>query len=554
MFRRVIPLAVVAVLGFTACADDERTAPTTAPTGPTEPTTPASDPPRDVVDARSYYDDYEEAPLEDAAASPPLAAPTDRASAEVIAPPSEPAPPDWPEPDEDNVFVDAGDSVWTATADDGESTFALDVDTGSFQVGSAMLDEGLLPDPASIRVEEWVNSFEYDMTPPAGDAAMHVEVETAAAPHAADGTDIVRVAVSTAELADDDRPPANLTFVIDTSGSMDIRDRLGLVQSSLALLVNTLRPDDTIAIVTYGDDATPVLAPTPVAEAERIVAAIDELGPGGSTNMEAGLLLGYAQARSAFREDALNVVVLASDGVANVGVTDADVLTEQITQAGEEGIHLVTVGYGMGNYNDHLMEQLADQGDGFYSYLDTFEEAEELFVEDLTPTLTVVAAEAKAQVVFDDDVVESYRLIGYENRQLDDSDFRDDTVDAGELGAGHAVTALYEVRYATPSDRDIPAPDGPSPGEVRLRWADPETGEIEEISTPIPPVLGEPSTSIRLAAVVAEVAELLRGNEVIEERGITLEQLAQDAAELVDDGVTGADELADLIAAAQAAD
>ena len=192
-----------------------------------------------------------------------------------------------------------------------------------------------------------------------------------------------------------------------------------------------------------------------MADAGRIVAAIDALGPGGSTNMEAGLLLGYAQARAAFRPAALNVVVLASDGVANVGVTDPTVLTEQITTAGEEGIHLVTVGYGMGNYNDHLMEQLADQGDGFYAYIDTFEQATELFVEDLTPTLTVVASDAKAQVVFDPAAVEAYRLVGYENRRLDDAQFRDDSVDAGELGAGHAVTALYEVhpRGGTSSGR-----------------------------------------------------------------------------------------------------
>ena len=230
---------------------------------------------------------------------------------------------------------------------------------------------------------------------------------------------------------------------------MDIRERLGLVQSSLALLVRSLRSDDTIAIVTYGDSAAPLLAPTPVAEWQRIVDAIDTLRPSGSTNIEAGLLLGYETARENYDPDALNIVVLASDGVANQGVTDPQVLTDEITQAGEEGIHLVTVGYGMGNYNDHLMEQLADLGDGFYSYVDTFNEAVELFVENLTPTLTVVAEEAKIQVVFDDDIVARYRLIGYENRALDDDQFRDDTVDAGELGAGHQASALYEVELAS---------------------------------------------------------------------------------------------------------
>jgi len=386
-----------------------------------------------------------------------------------------------------------------------------------------------------------------------------VTVESGPAPHADDGTILVRVGVSTRDLAAKDRPPANLTFVIDTSGSMDIRERLGLVQSSLALLVQHLRPDDSIAIVTYGDDARPVLPPTPVGETETIVDAIDELGPGGSTNMEAGLQTGYEQARSAYREDALNVVILASDGMANVGVTDATVLTDQVTQAGEEGIHLVTVGFGMGNYNDQLMEQLADRGDGFYAYVDTFEEAERLFVDELTPTLTVVAGDTKAQVVFDPAVVKEYRLIGYENRMLDDEDFVDDTVDAGELGAGHDVTALYEVRLdhgqaPAPLRREVRPAPGVSPvlatmGEVRLRWESTESGAFSESATPIPaPSTGGPgSSSFRLAALVADLAELLKDNSVVTERGLTLDDLGADAADLAAADVEGADELVDLI-------
>ena len=262
-----------------------------------------------------------------------------------------------------------------------------------------------------------------------------------------DGTALVRLGISTADLDPIERPPANITFVIDTSGSMDIRERLGMVKASLALLVRQLRPDDTIAIVTYGDMATPVLSPTPVEEWRDIVDAIDALAPerqhehGGrpAARLRAG-------PRVVRRADDINVVVLASDGVANQGVTDPEVLTDQITQSGDEGIHLVTVGYGMGNYNDHLMEQLADQGDGFYSYVDTFAEAERLFVDELTPTLYVVAEQAKVQVVFDPDVVAGYRLIGYENRMLDDEEFTDDTVDAGELGAGHQVERAVRDR------------------------------------------------------------------------------------------------------------
>jgi Ca-activated chloride channel family protein len=530
------PFLLVGTLALAACNDDSPQ---------------AGD--RPDVDARSYYEDYH-SPDEDAdsAGGTAYGAPPQAGAPPAGAPPAAAAPrersdgystatppaPDWPAPDEDNVFVDSGDSVFVPAADDAESTFALDVDTGSFHTGRAQLDSGMLPDPASIRVEEWVNAFDYGDPAPAK-GALGVVTETAAAPHTDDGTLLTRIGISTTELGK--RPPAAITFVVDTSGSMDIRERLGLVKASLALLVNHLRADDTVAIVTYGDDARPVLAPTPVRRTEKILAAIDELVPSGSTNMEAGLLLGYEQAREAFRPDAVNAVILASDGVANVGVTDADVLTEQITQAGEEGIHLVTVGYGMGNYNDHLMEQLADQGDGFYRYVDTFEQAEDLFVRDLTPTLTVVAAEAKAQVRFDPEVVESYRLIGYENRQLDDADFTDDSVDAGELGAGHAVTALYEVR-------PVASADVKTLGEVRLRWTVPATGKTEELSKPISAVpVQSPSKALRLAATVAGFAEVLRGNADVGARGITLATVAKDAAALADDEVPGADELADLV-------
>ena len=311
------------------------------------------------------------------------------------------------------------------------------------------------------------------------------------------------------------------------------------------MLVRSLRPDDTITIVTYGDDAHPLLEQTPVAEWPRIVDAIDALRPGGSTNMEAGLLLGYDAARENYDPEALNVVVLASDGVANQGVTDPEVLTDEITQAGEEGIHLVTVGYGMGNYNDHLMEQLADLGDGFYAYVDTFSEAIDVFVDDLTPTLTVVAEEAKIQVVFDEDVVARYRLIGYENRALDDDQFSDDTVDAGELGAGHSASALYEVELAS---------DGSGDGvvaEVRLRWRSADAGEVIELREPLAVNAdAEPSESLRLATLVANTAELLRGNSVVIERGITLDELLADAEALAADGVVGADDMVELISTA----
>ncbi len=501
---------------------------------------------RCAIDAEAYYRDYASESVEMTTTVTPTPTGGANATADAATEEAVPAPPivviDEPGVLDDNTFVDSGDSLWVATEDDRESTFALDVDNGSFNVAQTFLANGYRPEPDSIRVEEWVNAFSYG-DEPAADADLAVTVESAATGET--GTAMVRVGVTTRQLDAESRPPANLTFVIDTSGSMDIRERLGLVQSSLALLVRSLRPDDTIAIVTYGDDAHPLLAPTPVAEWPRIVDAIDALQPGGSTNMEAGLLLGYEAARESYDPEALNVVVLASDGVANQGVTDPEVLTDEITQAGEEGIHLVTVGYGMGNYNDHLMEQLADLGDGFYSYIDTFHEAVDLFVDDLTPTLTVVAEEAKIQVVFDEDVVARYRLIGYENRALDDDQFTDDTVDAGELGAGHEASALYEVELAPGASADAAA------GEIRLRWRSTESGEVVELDEPLT-VDGdaEASDSLRLATLVATTAEVLRGNSVVSDRGVTLDQLLVDAQELDADGVDGADEMVELITTA----
>jgi Ca-activated chloride channel homolog len=558
MFKRTRPtiiatlaLAGVAAAGFTvgfispAGAGSVTACPPATPSTSEQPatTTPVDFDGRCAIDAEAYFRNYSQGTMDMATTAMPTGIPA-QTNTEVVVNAAEPPPPiviDEPGILDDNTFVDSGDSLWVATGDDRESTFALDVDTGSFDVAQTFLANGYRPEPDSIRPEEWINAFSYG-DEPATDADLAVNVESS---RTEDGPAIVRVGVTSRQLADDARPPANITFVIDTSGSMDIRERLGLVQSSLALLVRSLRPDDTIAIVTYGDAASPVLPPTPVSEWQRIIDAIDALRPSGSTNMEAGLLLGYKSARGNYDPESLNVVVLASDGVANQGATDPEVLTDEITQAGDDGIHLVTVGYGMGNYNDHLMEQLADLGDGFYSYVDTFDEAVDLFVEDLTPTLTVVAEEAKIQVVFDDDVVTRYRLIGYENRALDDDQFRDDSVDAGELGAGHEASALYEVELTPGSSAETIV------GDVRLRWRSAASGDVIEVDEPLTiDVDGESSESLRFATLVAYTAELLRGGSVVTERGVTLESLLDEAQDLDDEGVDGAAEMVELISTA----
>jgi Ca-activated chloride channel family protein len=517
-------LGMLAVTSLAACSDD-----------------PDTD--RAAIDPRSYYESYRAGESDALSSSAPAAIPEAGAA--------DSGPGGYPGVLQANTFVDAGTSGFVSTAQDPLSTFALDVDTGSYSVANELLSLGHRPPAASIRPEEWINAFEYGYPAPT-DTDLGAYVDGAAAPSTADGTQLIRVGIKAREIADVDRPPVALTLVADTSGSMDIRDRLGLVRSSVALLAKHLRPDDTLAIVTYEDNARALLEPTPIGETETVLDAIDRLRPGGSTNMEAGLRMAYDQAREAYREDAINAVVLASDGVANVGMTGAGGLAGMIQRAGDDGIHLVTVGYGMGNYNDHLMEQLADQGDGFYVHVDTFDEAKQLYVEDITGTLTVVARDARAQVEFDSELVESYRLIGYDNRAIADQDFINRDVDAGEVGAGHDATALYEVQMSAVADV-VP---GAEIGTVDLRWESADSDQIEESTTPVtrPDSETEADPSLRLAATVADLAQLLKGATPVAERGVTLDDLAIAAAELDADGVDGAAELGDVIRQAQRAE
>lgn len=494
------------------------------------------------IDARAYYDDYETEAQDMAMSAVPEAmagSATDRSD--------DVGPVDVPSPGEDNTFVDHGVQGFTPTTEDAESTFALDVDDGSFGVARQFLTSGLRIPPASIRTEEWVNALPYSDAAPT-DADLGLTAETGPVPTLAasgDGTALVRVGVSAREVDPADRPRANVTLVVDTSGSMDIRERLGLVQSSLALLADRLDEDDTVSVVTFEERAVLLLPPTPVSDTDAILETVEDLTPGGGTNLEAGIRLGYEQARKAFDEDALNLVVLCSDGVANIGATGPGSITDTIAEEGADGISLVTVGYGLGNYNDHLMEQLANLGDGFYSYVDTFDEAEQLFGSELTTTLVPVAREARAQVRFDPEVVTSYRLIGYENRELADEDFEDLAVDAGELGSGHHATALYEVELA----------DGVEPGATlgtaTVLWEDLASGDAEQADVEL--TLGDTgdgaaSPDLELAATAADLAQFLKGKGPIEDRGVTLDDLAARVDALVADDVPGADELAEIVA------
>jgi Ca-activated chloride channel family protein len=390
---------------------------------------------------------------------------------------------------------------------DQRSTFSLDVDTGAYGIARRYLADGHLPDPNSVRVEEFVNAFDGGYAAPVEDT-FAISVDGAPAPFGwSETSHVVRVGVQARDVADVQRPNARLTFVIDTSGSMEMENRLGLVKRALGLLVDGLRPSDTVAIVEYGSEARVVLASTPAADAWVIHEAIDRLRPSGSTNAAAGLLLGYDLARFGYDPNGLNRVVLASDGVANVGLTDPDGILDLIGDAATEHIQLVTVGFGMGNYNDALMEQLADHGDGFYAYVDDLDEARRLFLDDLTGTLTTVALDAKAQVTFDPLQVRSYRLLGYENRAIRDDQFRDDTLPTAGIGAGHSATALYELEL-------MPGASGVI-GSVALHWTDPATHEPHETGLVIgtddfAPTFAQASPRFRLASLVAAWAGALR--------------------------------------------
>jgi Ca-activated chloride channel family protein len=361
-----------------------------------------------------------------------------------------------------------------------------------------------------VRVEEYVNYFEQGYAPPAqGEGAFAIHLEGAPSFYGGEQHHLLRVGLQGYLPLEGERPDVVLTFVIDVSGSMNRQDRLELVKDALELLVGELRPTDRIGIAVYGSRGYSLLEHTPVSEADDILAAINRLQPEGSTNAEEGLRIGYRMAAQAFDPQAINRVILCSDGVANVGNTGHETIWEQIKDYAGQQIYLTTVGFGMGNYNDVLMEQLADQGNGFYAYVDTITEAKRLFVYELPSTLQVIARDARIQVEFNPAVVRSYRLIGYENRDIADEDFRDDDVDAGEIGVGHSVTALYEIKFwegASSTDPAITA---------YVRYENPDTGETFEQNRSISwgefaSSFEEASPHFQLTAVVAEYAEVLR--------------------------------------------
>ncbi len=419
------------------------------------------------------------------------------------------------EPFDSMFFQHYGVNPFIATDEDSLSTFAVDVDNASYTVARRYLELDRLPPAAAVRVEEFVNYFPQGY-PRFEDDDFRILVDGAPSPFGS-GYHLLRVGLKAREIGRGERKPAQLTFVVDVSGSMLREDRLELVKRALRLLVDELRAGDRVGLVVYGTHGRVLLEPSALAGGgrERLLAAIEALHPEGSTNAEEGLRLGYDMARRSYRSGAINRIVLCSDGVANVGLTGPQSILERVRTEADRGVQLTTVGFGMGNYNDVLMEQLADRGDGNHYYVDDLVEAERVFVENLTGTLQTVARDAKVQVEFDPTRVLRYRLIGFENRDVADRDFRNDKVDAGEIGGGHEVTALYEVKLA----KGIVA--GPI-ATVRLRYALPERDgagapRVREIARRFDAASLHRSFEtapprFRLDAAVAEFAEILRGS------------------------------------------
>ncbi|HWL52776.1 MAG TPA: von Willebrand factor type A domain-containing protein [Chthoniobacteraceae bacterium] len=356
------------------------------------------------------------------------------------------------------AYTEHVESGWQEVAAHPLSTFGVDVDTASYSNLRRMLRAGQLPPRGAVRVEEMINYFPYDDAPPTDTKhplAAHIEV--ASSPWSPEHR-LVRIALKGRESAPASRPQANLVFLIDVSGSMQSDDKLPLLKASLRLLVEQMREGDSIALVTYAGNAGLALPPTGGEKKAEILAALDRLEAGGSTNGGHGIQLAYDTAAQMMgSEKAIHRVILASDGDFNVGLTSESELVDLITTQAKRGIFLSVLGFGTGNLKDSTMEKLANRGNGHYAYIDSLREGRKVLVEQAGGTLETIAKDVKLQVEFNPATVKAYRLIGYENRRLKDEDFRDDTKDAGEIGAGHSVTALYEV---VPAALPSPAPGG----------------------------------------------------------------------------------------------
>ena len=410
------------------------------------------------------------------------------------------------------------------------STFSIDVDTGSYSNVRRFLNQGRLPRQDAVRVEELINYFNYDYAgPDNAQQPFAIHTEMAPSPWRNDAV-LLHVGLKGYEVPVNQLPPANLVFLIDVSGSMNSPAKIGLLKQGFRLLVNQLRAQDTISIAVYAGAGGTVLEPTSGDQKGKILQAIEQLQAGGSTNGAAGINLAYQLAQASHKPEGINRVILATDGDFNVGTVNFEALKDMVERRRETGISLTTLGFGTGNYNDHLMEQLADAGNGNYAYIDNLQEARKVLVEELGSTLQTIAKDVKIQIEFNPAQVLSYRLVGYENRMLKREDFNNDKVDAGDIGAGHSVTAIYELELAGSSkpmvdplrygsdSANVKTESGTASelGFLKLRYKLPAESHSRLIThslekAQILPDIDKTSDNFRFAAAVAGFGQLLKG-------------------------------------------
>ena len=413
-----------------------------------------------------------------------------------------------------------------AVAEQPVSTFSIDVDTGSYaNIRRFLTQTGRLPPADAVRIEEIINYFDYGYAKPTDGKPFAVHTETVDSPFRS-GAKLIRIGIQAKEVSQAALPPANLVFLVDVSGSMYSRDKLPMVKYTLCTLAHQTRAQDRITLVTYADGNKVVLPPTPGNQRQKILAALDSLKAGGSTAGENAIQQAYQAAQRAYIRNGINRILLATDGDFNVGITDFNTLRSMVAEKRKSGISLTTLGFGSGNYNERLMEQLADAGDGNYSYIDSPEEAQKVLHRQLSSTLATVAQDVKIQVEFNPATVKEYRLIGYENRMLAREDFNNDQVDAGDIGAGHNVTALYEIIPAgqtgwLPESRyqAAPAANDKAASEyafINLRYKLPGQSNSILINRPVAvgsKPLAQGSNATRQAVAAAAFGELLRGGK-----------------------------------------
>ena len=421
------------------------------------------------------------------------------------------------------------ENSWRAPGRTPLSTFSIDVDAGSYTNVRRFLSEGRLPPVDAVRVEEMINYFRYDYREPSGEHPFSVTTEVTDAPWNP-GHKLAMIGLQGRRIPVASLPPSNLVFLIDVSGSMHDPRKLPLVKSAFRLLVNQLRPEDRVAIAVYAGAAGLVLPSTPGNRKDRILDAIERLQAGGSTAGAAGIRLAYQTAKEHFLREGNNRVILATDGDFNVGVSSEGELIRLIEEERRHGIFLTVLGFGTGNLKDAKMEQLADKGNGHYAYVDNLLEARKVLVQEMGATLVTIAKDVKLQVEFNPETVQAYRLIGYENRLLADEDFNDDTKDAGDMGAGHSVTALYELvpvgapldvkvgtvdplRYQTPRNGGRTRDAQEDLFTVKLRYKAPESAESRLLDRVVRGETRAPSENLRWASAVAGVGMLLRDSE-----------------------------------------